>query len=174
LHELVSDPFGGNIAYILLTASMLWGLLLIVKPLRQTLSSPMSLLLHATVSWLAVVFALGHALLLLIDTYFSYTLASILIPFLGEYRPLWVGLGVIAFWLLLVVNISFNIRRRIGNRAWRWLHYTSYGAFVLVTLHTLFAGTDAGLFGMKVLLGASVAGVALLFLWRVGPSRRMA
>ena len=53
-----------------------------------------SMLMHSTLSWLAVVIELGHGLLLLVDQYFRYNVADVFIPFVGPYRPLAVGLGV--------------------------------------------------------------------------------
>lgn len=157
----------GNTAYILLAASMFWGLLMVIRQLRQIMTTPYGLLLHATVSWLSVIVSLAHALLLLLDKYYVYTLETILIPFSGPYRPLAVGVGVVAFWILLTVNLSFSIRRFIGTRVWRWLHYTSYLAFILVTVHIVAAGTDIGTLGLRLVLGMSTTLILFVFVWRV-------
>ena len=63
-------------------------------------------------------------------------------PFAGPYRPLWVGVGQLAFYLMVVVYVSFYLRRRIGQRGWRMLHYTTFLAFVGATAHGLMSGTD--------------------------------
>src|SRR4051812_42431477 len=73
----------GMVSYSLLAASMLWGLFLSSKVLKDWSPGPLTMLLHAATSWLAVVFAAAHALLLMFDNYYSYTLSNILVPFTG-------------------------------------------------------------------------------------------
>ncbi|RDJ93895.1 hypothetical protein B4Q13_18750, partial [Lacticaseibacillus rhamnosus] len=75
--------------------------------------------------------AIGHALLLLVDKYFAYTIADVLVPFIGPYRPLAVGLGTLSLWVMLAVSASFWIKDRLGHRNWWWLHLTSYVTFGL-------------------------------------------
>jgi sulfoxide reductase heme-binding subunit YedZ len=154
----------------LLAASTLWGLFLSSRVIKDWSPGPVSLLMHATVSWLAVVLALAHALLLLFDNFYSYTVVDLMVPFIGPYRPLAVGLGIIALWLIFAITISFSLRRFMSNRAWYWLHYTSYIAFALVTVHALLAGTDADKLGMRIILGVFSAGVAALLAWRLRQS----
>src|SRR6266851_7570695 len=133
----------GMVAYALLALSMLWGLFLSSHVLKNWSPGPLTMLLHAATSWLAVVLSIAHALLLLFDSYYTYTIQDIVVPFVGPYRPFAVGLGVIALWLTLVITVSFSLRKLIGHRQWLWLHYTSYGAFALITVHAMLAGTDA-------------------------------
>src|SRR5260221_11243387 len=95
----------GMVAYALLAASMLWGLFLSSHVLKNWSPGPLTLVLHAATSWLAVVLSLAHALLLLFDKYYTYRIQDVLIPFVGPYRPFAVGLGVLAFWLMLVITI---------------------------------------------------------------------
>src|SRR5439155_20015438 len=100
----------GMTAYTLLAASMLWGLFLSSRILKDWSPGPLTLLLHATTSWLAVVLSAAHALLLMFDKFYTYTLPDLIVPFIGPYRPFAVGLGVLAFWLTLAVTVSFSIR----------------------------------------------------------------
>ena len=135
----------GISAYLLLFASMVWGLFVSGQHVKDWSPGTLSLTMHTAVAWLALMLGFTHALLLLGDTYFSYTLSDVLVPFTGPYRPLEVGLGTLALWLTLVVTLSFQVKRRIGHRAWRWIHLTSYVAFGMVTIHGLTAGTDSEL-----------------------------
>ncbi len=144
---------GGLTAYSLLGASTLWGLILSSRIIKDWSPGPMAMLLHTTVSWLAVGLSVAHAGMLMFDTYFKYTLRDLIVPFVGPYRPVEVGLGVLGLWLAFTIAISFGQRKRIGQKAWRWLHYTSYVAFLLVTAHSLTAGTDSGGPGLKLLTG---------------------
>ncbi len=158
----------GISAYVLLFASLVWGLFVSGQHVKNWSPGALSLTMHTTIAWLALIFGFTHALLLMADTYFSFTLTDILIPFTGPYRVLAVGLGTLALWLTLVVTLSFQVKRRIGHRAWRWIHMTSYAAFGMVTLHSLTAGTDSGQLGFRLLLGAAVLLVVLLLGIRVG------
>lgn len=157
----------GLTSYILLTVSMLWGLALSSKVFKNWSPGPLSMVLHSGLSWIALAFAALHALLLMADKYVPYQLTEVLIPFTGPYRPLAVGLGTIAFWVILVVTLSFSMKKRIGHRVWKWIHFTSYLAFVLVTVHGLTAGTDASRLGVRLVLVASVVLVSGFLFVRV-------
>lgn len=158
----------GIVAYVLLLASTIWGLLFSSQSVKDWSPGPVSLTLHSTISWLALLLGLGHGLLLLFDKYFTYTLSDILVPFTGPYRPEVVGLGTLAFWLLVAIGLSFPLKKRIGQMNWKRLHYTSYAAFGLVSIHGLFAGTDGAQLGFRLLVGGGVLLVVLLLGMRVG------
>lgn len=158
-------------AYVLLWWSMVLGLALTNKLARVWPGGPTVNDLHEHASLLGLVFGLLHALVLLGDTYIGYTLPQILIPFAGTYAPLWVGLGQIGLYLMVLVTVTFYMRRWIG-RAWRSLHYLSFAVFVLALLHGLFSGTDssaAWALWMYAGTGMSVLGMTI---YRVVVARR--
>ena len=158
----------GITGYVLITISMAWGIVLSSRMVKDWSPGPLSMLLHSTVSWLGLIFGFGHAILLMADKFFAYSLGDILIPFTGPYRPIEVGLGTLAFWILLIVTPSFALRKRLfSHRAWRLLHYTSYAAFLMVTLHGLLAGTDGTHLGFRLLMGISVLVTVLLLAYRI-------
>jgi predicted ferric reductase len=130
--------------------------------------------MHSTISWLALLLGLIHALLLMFDNYFTYTLSNIFVPFTGPYRPEAVGLGTLAFWIIVVVALSFPLKKRIGHVTWKRLHYMSYAAFGLVSLHGLFAGTDGTNLGFRVLVGIGILLVVLLLGIRMGKDQEAA
>lgn len=162
----------GIVAYALLLGSTVWGLIISGQFIKDWSPGPVSLTLHSTISWLALVLSLAHALLLLLDDYFTYTLGDLFIPFTGPYRPEVVGLGTLAFWGLLVVSLSFPLRQRIGHRAWKTLHYASYIAFVFVTIHGLFAGTEGTHLGLRLLMGGGLTAVTLLLAMRMRKAQK--
>lgn len=83
-------------------------------------------------------------LILMGDKYINYALAQILIPFNRvDYKPIWIGLGQIGFYLLAIVAFSFYVRKRIGHKTWRLIHFISFAVYVLALLHGLFSGTDS-------------------------------
>lgn len=101
----------------------------------------------------------AHGLLLLGDSYLRPSVAQLAIPFTLSYRPLWTGLGIIAFYCLAAFGLSFYQRRRIGARRWRSAHRFASAAFVLGTIHALMAGTDARsplLLGIIIFFAAAV------------------
>ena len=159
----------GITAYILMTLSVVWGLVLSGRAAKDWSPGMLSMLLHSTISWLSLVFSALHAALLMFDDYFAYHLLDILVPFRGPYRPLAVGLGTLAFWILVIVTPSFALKKRIlGHRLWKTIHYGSYAAFVLVTVHGLSAGTDAHNLGFRIMLGTGVFLTIILLGYRLG------
>ena len=114
-----------------------------------------------------------HATALVLDSTVHIGLGALLVPGLATYRPLWTGLGVVAADLAVLIWISFPLRKRIGTRTWRKLHWFTYGVFALATAHGLLAGTDSAKpWAFDLYLGA-VGTVAFATAWRalVRPTR---
>jgi predicted ferric reductase len=119
--------------------------------------------LHQFISILGLAFGLFHGLILLGDAYSHFTLAQRLLPFATTtYRPFAVGLGQIGFYLWAVVLGSFYVRKKIGTKSWRFIHYFSYLTFLGVLVHSLMSGTDAGLQATQLYYW--ITGGLLLFL----------
>jgi predicted ferric reductase len=158
------------VSYAMVWASMVLGLAITNKLARLWPGGPTFVALHEHTSWLGLVFALFHALVLMGDAYIGYTLDQVLIPFASAaYRPLWVGLGQLALYLLALVVLSFYARRWIGQRLWRSLHYLSFVVFALGLVHGLLSGTDsanAWVSGMYWASAASVVGLSVFRVWR--------
>jgi predicted ferric reductase len=152
----------GIIAYLLLWVSTVLGLAVTSKYLDGMLERLFTYDFHEFVSLLSVGFTLVHVLVLLLDRYLPYSLIQILVPFLSPYRPFWVGLGVIAFYVILLVTITFYLRNRIGTRAFRIIHIFSLLGYLGVTLHGYYAGTDTALPSMQILY--KLTGLVVLFL----------
>lgn len=147
----------GTVAYLLLTASTVWGLVLSAKVAREVSLAPYSLALHNALSWVAIGLAGLHAWLLLLDSYYVYLPADLLVPFIGPYRPGWTGLGTLSLYLLVVISASFGWKKLIKHKGWRALHYLSFPVYVMVTLHGLKAGTDSPEVSMQVMyVGSSL------------------
>lgn len=131
------------VSLTILWISMALGIGISNKMARLWPGAPAAFAIHEYVSLLGMAFALFHALVLLGDHYINFTLAQIFIPFsTTDYRPTWVGIGQIGFYIWLIVNVSFYVRRLIGQKTWRVLHYLSFAMYMLGLLHGLFSGTD--------------------------------
>lgn len=152
----------GTVAYLLLSGATVWGLLLSTKFVKELVPAALALAMHNILSWLAIALTGLHALALLFDNYYTYTLTDILLPFEGPYRPEWVGLGIIGLYLMALTSTSFSWRRRIGQVWWRRLHYLTFVAYIMATLHGVMAGTDSGNVGMQLIYWGS--GLLVLFL----------
>lgn len=148
----------GVVGYVLLWFSTALGISITSRLARLWPGGPTAFDLHQFSSLLALAFSAFHGLILIGDSYIEYTLSQILIPFASAgYRPLATGLGQIALYLALAASFSFYVRKRIGQKTWRMLHFSTFLAFFLVTLHSALAGTDTqGLLPLYVAAGASI------------------
>ena len=155
----------GVLAYLLLTGGVLWGLVQSGSILRPTLPPALALGLHSFLNWGALVMSALHGLILLGDNFIKMSLVDIVFPFVGPYKPFAVGLGVLGFYLMLLLSSSFYARKWLGQKTFRALHYGSYPTFLLVTWHGLGAGTDSGLMWLVSIL--SLGAVSFLTLWRI-------
>jgi predicted ferric reductase len=131
------------VAYGLLWFAMLLGVIITNKMARLWPGGPVAFDLHQHASLLGLVFALFHGLILLGDHYIHFTVARVIIPFATvDYRPAWVGLGQIGFYLLALVGLSFYVRRFIGTKLWRLIHFLSFLTYALALTHGIASGTD--------------------------------
>jgi predicted ferric reductase len=155
------------LAYLALASSVIYGLLLSTGILDAVAQRTVSFTLHQDLSAFGLALGTWHAMLLAIDRSVPYTLVEILVPFAGPYRPLWVGLGQVGIYLVLVLIASFYGRRRMGQKAWRRLHHASFVAFVALTGHGIMAGTDTGTAWASTIYLLAVTTVAFLLSYRI-------
>ena len=123
--------------------------------------------LHRSVSLLAVVFLAIHVVTAVADPYAAVSLVDVVVPFSAASAPLWVGLGALALDLIAALVVTGLLRRRIGQRAFRAIHWAAYAAWPLALLHGLGMGTDATSTWMRVAVGACVLVAAGAAAWRV-------
>ena len=132
------------VSLTILWLSMALGLAMTNKLARLWPGAPAAFAIHEYVSLLGLAFAAFHALILLGDRYINFTIAQVFIPFsTWSYRPTWTGIGQLAFYLWLIVGLSFYVRSHIGQKTWRSLHYLSFALYLMGLAHGLFAGTDS-------------------------------
>jgi predicted ferric reductase len=160
----------GLVAYVLLWLSMVWGLLVSSRIIDSLVQRGSSFDFHQVLSLLSIAFIVLHIVVLMFDQYMPYTLAQILVPFTSPYRPGWVGVGVIALYLTLIVSVTFYIRRWIGQKAFRTIHYLSLIAFAGSALHGLFAGTDSPLWTVQAMYLFTSLTVVFLTVYRIAVS----
>jgi predicted ferric reductase len=141
----------GLVAYVLIWLSMVWGLGVSSKIFDVLLHGTFTYDFHQYISLLAVGFTLLHMGVLLFDGYMPYSVLQILVPFISPYRPLWIGIGVIGFYLMLLVTVTFYLRTRIGMKAFRTIHVFSLVSYWAITLHSFMSGSDSSLPSVMVL-----------------------
>jgi DMSO/TMAO reductase YedYZ heme-binding membrane subunit len=132
----------GTVALILLTASVVLGVAAIARLRGPGVPRFVVDGVHRTASLLAVAFLVVHILTAVLDSFASISLVDAVIPFAGSYRPLWLGLGAVAFDLLLAVAITSLVRARVGHSAWRGIHWLAYAAWPVAVVHGFGTGSD--------------------------------
>ena len=169
----------GLLAYSLLTASVLAGLMLKARPFAGLLRPAAVTDLHRFLALLGLGSVAIHGSALVLDTTVAISPLALLVPGLAPYRPLATGLGSLAAIGMLLVYVSFPLRKRIGARAWRRLHWLTYGVFALATVHGLASGSDTRETWALALYGAATGAVIGATAWRIlvpptrGGSRRV-
>lgn len=170
LSELGNVPFwwllsraSGIVGYLLITASMVSGVVLHTR-LVQRLASPVARMeWHKVLALLGLVMVALHGVALVMDGYVTITWLDLFVPGGTDYRPLWVSVGVLSMWLMVIVSVTAMWRKHMGPRFWKAVHLASYGVFITATAHGLMAGTDSGepwMLGIYIVSIALVAGVA--------------
>ena len=158
----------GLTGYFLLWLSMVWGFAIPTGMVKPVLENVFTYDFHEHLSLLGLGFVLVHVGVLLFDKYLPFSILQILIPFIDTYRPLWVGLGIISFYLLLLVTFTFYLRQRIGSKTFRSIHVLSLVSYLGTTLHGLFAGTDSALpITMVIYAGTFLIVVFLTIYWLI-------
>jgi predicted ferric reductase len=158
------------LAYFAMAGSVVYGLLLSTKILDGIAHRPITFSLHQDLASIGVGLAGVHGMLLVLDKSVPFTLAQIAVPGMAPYAPIWVAAGQVAFYLMAIVVGSFYLRRRIGQRAWRTLHYVTFLAFVGATAHGVMAGTDSGSSWAWWMYAGSTVAVVFLLVYRISLS----
>jgi predicted ferric reductase len=156
------------VAYILLWLSMIMGLLLSTR-LSKTWPGPAKAMeIHQFISLLGLFFVGLHALILMGDEYLAPSLWQVLIPFAGfAYKPGWVVLGQFGLYLWIMVVLSFYVRKIIGKKTWRALHFATFLMFLFAMIHGIGAGSDTSAPAMQALYWASAGSMIFLILFRI-------
>jgi DMSO/TMAO reductase YedYZ heme-binding membrane subunit len=134
----------GLVAWVFSIASIGWGLALSTRALGKRPKAPWLLDLHRFLGALTVALVVAHMGALVADSYAHFDVADLLLPMASTWKPGPVAWGVVAFWLLLAIEVTSLFMRRLPKRWWRGVHLTSYLVAVTSTVHGLQAGTDAG------------------------------
>jgi sulfoxide reductase heme-binding subunit YedZ len=158
----------GAVSLVLLTASVVLG---VMGSVRFALAPrwPRFAIdtIHRDVSLLVLAVLVVHIVTSVLDSFAPITLTQAVIPFIGTYRPLWLGFGALSFDLLVALALTSILRRRIGYRVWRGIHWLAYASWPVAVLHGLGTGSDTKVWWMLALTVGCVAAVAVAVLIRI-------
>jgi sulfoxide reductase heme-binding subunit YedZ len=132
----------GSAALLLASASVCVGLASSMRLLKRRTADLR--VTHEALSLATIAALLVHVLTLLGDGFLHLSAAELTVPFLSGYQTLWTTVGIVGFWMLLALGLSYYARARIGVQRWRVLHRFTALAWVLGLAHSLGEGTDAG------------------------------
>jgi sulfoxide reductase heme-binding subunit YedZ len=116
---------------------------------------------HRDVSLLVIAVLVIHIVTSVLDGFAPITLVDAVLPFGSAYRPLWMGLGAFSFDFLLALTITSVLRRRLGYRAWRAVHWLAYASWPVAVLHGLGTGSDTKVWWNLALTAACVVAVVV-------------
>lgn len=122
---------------------------------------------HRTLALFLVAFLVLHVVTAILDPFVSIGWAATVLPFLSSYRTLAIGLGTLAVDLGGAVLVTSLLRRRLGFRAWRVVHWLAYLAWPVAFVHSLTAGSDLGIWWVALIVWACAAAVATAVLARL-------
>ncbi|MDN3359792.1 hypothetical protein [Actinomadura sp. DC4] len=123
--------------------------------------------LHRNLTLVGLGFLTVHIAAAVIDSYAPIGLADAVVPFASAYRPIWLGLGALAFDTLLVLTVTSLLRARIGLRWWKALHWAAYACWGTTLIHALGTGTDTRTSVFLFLAGLCCAVVLAAVAWRI-------
>jgi sulfoxide reductase heme-binding subunit YedZ len=154
------------LAYILLFINIVLGLGMKTKFLDKVSARWQSFDLHQFSALLAMALISLHIFSLLGDKYMSPSISDLLVPMATAYRPIWTALGIISFYILIIIVLSNYVRRFIGQKIWQAIHMLSFVLFYVILYHGLRTGTDSSALWMQQIYLITGTAAAFLFLWR--------
>jgi sulfoxide reductase heme-binding subunit YedZ len=157
----------GVVSLLLLTGSTVLGIVTTVRWRSERWPRFVTAGLHRNLSLLALAFLVVHIVAVVADGFAPIGWLDSVIPFHGTYRSVWLGLGAVAFDVLLALLVTSALRQRLGYSAWRVLHWLAYGCWGLAVVHGLGTGTDPKATWMLLVTIGCVGAVVLAVWWRV-------
>ena len=160
----------GVVTLLLLTLTLVLGITEVSRWASERFPRFVTAALHKNVSLLVMVFLGIHIVTAIGDGYVPIRWIDAVVPFASAYKPLFLGLGAVAFDLLIALIVTSLLRKQIGYRAWRAVHWAAYACWPIAFMHGITIGTDKHTTWMLALSLGCLATVAGAVWWRLGPS----
>jgi sulfoxide reductase heme-binding subunit YedZ len=157
----------GVVALALLTLSMVLGIVAGTRLSSARWPRFVTQGLHRNISLFVLVLLAVHVIAAVVDDYVTITVQESFIPFIGTYRPVWMGLGALSSDLVIAMVVTSLLRQRIGYETWRAVHWTAYLCWPLGIVHALGTGSDVRKAWSVLFTLACVALVLLAVAWRI-------
>ena len=157
----------GVVSLLLLTLVMALGVATSNRFRPRRLPLYVTTTLHRNASLLAVVFLGIHVVTALVDPYASVSVLAVVVPFVSDFAPLWIGLGALALDLVAALIVTSLLRRHLSFRVWRGVHWAAYAAWPLALVHGLGAGTDGGTVWLRTVNVLCILAVGAVTMWRL-------
>ncbi len=157
----------GLVSIVLLTVSMVLGVAQVERWLESSRQRFVVTQMHRNTSLLVVVFLALHILTAVLDTFAPVHWIDTLVPFVSSYRPIWLGLGAVAFDLLIALVVTSLLRQRIGHTTWRAVHWAAYLCWPIAFVHGLGTGSDGRVGWVQVLDVVCLVAVLGALVWRL-------
>jgi DMSO/TMAO reductase YedYZ heme-binding membrane subunit len=149
----------GIVALVLLSAVMVLGVGASLGWTSERWPRFFSQSLHRDLSLFCLVLIVVHVVTTVMDGFAPIGFLDAVIPFHSPYRPLWLAFGALSFDLFVVLGITSAVRRRIGYRTWKVVHWLAYACWPVAVLHGIGTGTDSRLGLVLVVNAVCVAAV---------------
>jgi len=157
----------GLVTLLMLTASVLLGLLVAGRFSSQRWPRFLTQGLHRNISLLVLVFLVLHVGTTVLDSYTSIPLSAAFVPFASAYKTGWLSLGAVALDLLVALVVTSLARNRLGYRTWRRLHWLAYACWPVAVAHGLGIGTDRSVTWVISLTLGCIGCVCAATAWRI-------
>lgn len=157
----------GIVALLLLTLSVGLGIVEVKQWHSPGFPRFVTAGLHRNVSLLSVAFVAVHVATTVVDGFAPIGWLDAVVPFHSPYRPLWLGLGALSSDLLLALIVTSLLRRRLGYRSWKAVHWAAYACWPIALVHGLGTGTDVRQGWALGLYGLCLAAVIAAVGWRL-------
>lgn len=133
----------GIATLIVLTVTVVLGVVTAVRWSGESTPAFVAADLHRNLSLIGVCLLAAHIVTTVLDPFAHISVRDVIIPVGAAYRPIWLGLGVVAAEILVAVAATSLLRERVGARLWRLIHWTAYASWPLAVVHALGTGSDA-------------------------------
>jgi sulfoxide reductase heme-binding subunit YedZ len=161
----------GVVSLVLLTTVMVLGIGTVKRWRPPNAPAFVTAGVHRSISLLSVVFVGVHVVTAVVDPYAAVSATAAVVPFVGSSQPLWIGLGALSLDLVLALIASSLLRRRLGARAWRAVHWTAYLCWPVAAVHSLGIGSDVGATWLRIIVAGCVGSLGLALVTRVASGR---
>jgi hypothetical protein len=157
----------GFVAYTFLSGAAIFGLLVATKMLGRSASPKSLTYTHESLSVAAILATIAHMGFLYMDSFIEFTPKELTVLGASDWNPTAVNMGIMAFYGLVIITLSFYVRKRIGQAAWRILHFASFGVFLSAAYHGISAGTDSSTVFAVIIYSSTISLVVGLTITRI-------